>query len=251
MDVDFRHMHAIGFFTHLMIANLALLLFNLLPAFPMDGGRVLRALLARRMDYLRATHLAASVGQAMAIVFGIVGMFLNPFLMFIAIFVYLGAGQEASMVETRRAMQGVPLKYAMMKRFQSLAPNDSLQRAADELLAGAQHDFPVVEGDRVVGMLSRDDLIRAFQVGDKRALVCSIMRRDCPIVTERDLLDVVFRRMQEEGCSSLPVVSDNRLVGIITLENIGELVLLSQASERLPSNSSSPTTAKEFHHSAL
>ena len=122
LKIDFRHLHAVGFLNHLMIANLVLLVFNLLPAFPMDGGRVLRALLARRMDYLRPTHLAASIGQAMAIVFGIVGMFLNPFLMFIAIFVYLGAGQEASMVETRRAMQGVPVKYAMMKRFQSLSP---------------------------------------------------------------------------------------------------------------------------------
>ena len=100
-------------------------------------------------------------------------------------------------------------------------------------------------------MLSRDDLIRAFQVGDKQAAVGSIMRRNCPIVSDLDLLEAVFRQMQEEGCSSLPVVSDNRLVGLITLENIGELVLLSQAGERLPSKLLSDTTAKEFHDSAL
>ena len=94
-------------------------------------------------------------------------------------------------------------------------------------------------------MLSRDDLIRAFQVGDKQAAVGSIMRRNFPIVSDLDLLEAVFRQMQEEGCSSLPVVSDKRLVGLITLENIGELVLLSSDRERLQSKSSSENTAKE------
>jgi len=230
-DVDFRHVRTVNFLSNLMIANGSLCIFNLIPAFPMDGGRVLRALLARRMDYLKATHVAASVGQALAIALGIAGMFYNPFLFFIAIFVYLGAGAEASMVETRRALQGVPVQYAMMTRFQTLSAGDPLARAAQELMAGAQHDFPVVDGNRVVGMLVRDDLFKALQAQSDTALVADVMRRDCPIVSQNDMLETVFRRMQEQGCSSLPVMSGDRLVGVITLENVGELIVLRQAHQ--------------------
>jgi len=230
-DWDFIHVRMVNFLNKLMTANVILVLFNLIPAFPMDGGRVLRALLARKMDYMKATQMAASIGQALAIVLGIVGMLYNPFLLFIAIFVYLGAGSEASMVETRRALQGVPVQYAMMTRFQTLSPADPLARAAQELMAGAQHDFPVVENGRVVGMLVRDDLFKALQSQTDTASVESVMRRDCPIVSQNDILETVFRRMQEQGCSSLPVVSGERLVGIVTLENVGELMILRQARQ--------------------
>jgi Zn-dependent protease/predicted transcriptional regulator len=237
-DITSRPDDLVGFLSRLLLANLSLFVFNLLPAFPMDGGRALRALLAQRMDYLHATHLAASIGQAVAILFGVVGMFLNPMLLFIAIFVYIGAGQEASMVETRRALHGVPVKRAMMTRFQLLAPGDSLEHASEELLAGAQQDFPVVEGGQVVGMMTRDSLFQAFKDGGIRCTVGTIMRRDCPTVSPNELLEAVFRRMQEEGCSSLPVVSNGQLVGLVTLENIGELLVLNEARERLPRSAS-------------
>jgi predicted transcriptional regulator len=178
----------------------------------------------------------------MAILFVIVGLFgipgwfaANPFLLFIALFVYIGAGQEASMTETRIAMQGLPVRHAMMTRFRVLSPQDSLQTAADELMAGAQQDFPVAEGSKVVGMLRREDLFRALREQDHHSLVGSVMTRDCPTVSENEMLEAVFRRMQHDGCSSLPVVSGDRVVGLITLENIGEMLMIRQARGGLAS----------------
>src|SRR5690606_21292040 len=194
-------------------------------------------------DYIQATHTAASVGQGMAILFVIVGLFGSPgwfppniFLLFIALFVYIGAGQEASMTETRVAMQGVPVRHAMMTRFRVLAPQDTLQTAIDELMAGAQQEFPVIEGDRVIGILRREDLIRALHERNGHATVASVMRADCPTVSENDMLEAVFERMQNDACTSLPVVNSNRgLVGLVTLENIGELLMIRKARQSLDS----------------
>jgi CBS domain-containing protein len=204
----------------------------------MDGGRVLRSLLAQRMDYMRATHVAASIGQAMAIMFGIVGFFgipgfmpPNPFLMFIALFVYVGAGQEAGMVESRLAMRGIPVQAAMMTRIHVLSPNDPLEIAARELVAGDQQDFPVVEQGRVVGMLRREDLFKAMRERQDHQLVGSIMHRECPVVEENQMLEAVLARMQHDDCPSLPVVRGDQIVGMITLENVGELMMLRQARE--------------------
>jgi predicted transcriptional regulator len=127
-------------------------------------------------------------------------------------------------------MQGIPVRYAMMTRFRSLAPDDLLQRAADELLAGAQRDFPVVDGNCVVGMLKHDDLIQAILSGQQQETVGSVMRRNCPIVSDQELLESVFRRMEENGCYALSVVGNDRLVGLTTLENIGELLTLRRSA---------------------
>jgi Zn-dependent protease len=150
--------------------NVYLLLFNLIPAFPMDGGRVLRALLATRLTYARATQIAATVGQAFAFLFGIVGLFgvpgvfsANPFLIFIAFFVYIGASQEAALAQMRDVSRRFPVSSAMVREFRILPDTATLQEAVDALLATSQHDFPVVDGSgNVAGILTRHDLIAAF-----------------------------------------------------------------------------------------
>jgi Zn-dependent protease/predicted transcriptional regulator len=222
--------HLDTFLKQLMVVNIFLVLFNAIPAFPMDGGRVLRALLAHFSgDYVRATQVAASVGQMLAIVFGFVGLFgTNPFLVFIALFVYLGAQEEAHLVQMQSLIKGLPVRAAMMTRFRTLSPGDSLATAAAELLHGAQQDFPVVDGDRVVGLLQRNDLVASLAEGSA-IRVGDVMLRDCGTVDDTEMLAGTFERMRERGCSALPVLHDGRLVGIITLENVGELMMINSA----------------------
>lgn len=219
----------VGFLAELMYVNAALVLFNLLPAFPMDGGRVLRAILAQRMDYVQATQAAASVGQAMAIFFGMLGLFTNFFLIFIALFVYVGAQQEAQMVQMRSLLEGVPVREAMVTRFRAVTKDTSLAEIIRELLAGEQPDFPVVDHDKTIGVLTRSDLIKAVAEGREYDRVTNVMRDGCGTVDERDMLQDTFLRMQQAECPSLPVVRDDQLVGMITLENIGEWMMIQSA----------------------
>jgi Zn-dependent protease len=178
-----------NFLLRLMWVNVFLGAFNLLPAFPMDGGRVLRALLCMRLGRARATRLAAGIGQGMAILFGIAGFFGNPMLIFIAIFVYLGAEAEARAVETTSFIGGLQVKDAMMTRFRTLAAEDSLETGIHELLAGSQQDFPVVADGSVGGILRRNDLVQALAQGRREARVVEVMCRECRTVTASDPLD--------------------------------------------------------------
>jgi Zn-dependent protease/CBS domain-containing protein len=213
----------------LMLVNLFLAAFNMLPAFPMDGGRVLRALLAIRMDYTRATQLAATIGQGMALLFGLIGLFFNPFLMFIALFVWIGAGQEAAMTLMKSALGGIPVQRAMITDFRTLAPKDSLSRAVDLLLAGAQQDFPVVEGGAVVGIVTRGDLLAALARQEQRAPIDQVMRRDFLVADASDMLDVTFQRLQGHECRTIPVVHRGNLVGLLTMDNVGEFLSIQAA----------------------
>ncbi len=220
----------------LTIVNIVLVIFNLVPAFPMDGGRVLRSLLAQTLDYVQATQIAASIGQTLAILFGVIGLLgiprlagPNPFLLFIALFVYLGAEQEAHMVRVRSVMRGVPTWAAMVTRFRTLSPQEPLSAALSELLAGQQQDFPVLEEDRIVGMLVRKDLLAAIAEGKHDQPVGEVMRRDCRVVDAAEMLDSTFQRMREGECATLPVLREGRLVGIVTLENVGEWMMIQSA----------------------
>jgi CBS domain-containing protein len=212
-----------------MWINILLVVFNLIPAFPMDGGRVLRALLATRMDYARATQVAAGVGQALAVVFGFIGLFNNFFLVFIAIFVYLGAEAESQMVTLRSTFRNVPVREAMMTRFRTLFADDPLESAITELLAGAQHDFPVMADGHVVGLLPRDNLLKSLAQGQREGRVADVMQQPIPIVEDDAPLDRVFEKMREAGVQSLPVVRDGSVVGVLTLENIGEWAMIQSA----------------------
>jgi Zn-dependent protease/CBS domain-containing protein len=218
------------FLEKLMVVNLFLVAFNMLPAFPMDGGRVLRALLAMRMPRVKATHWAANIGQAVAILFGVVGLMTGQFmLMFIALFVYLGAQGEAHSVEMRSIFSGISVHDAMVRRFRTLDPHDSLVRAKEELLAGSQQDFPVVQEGQLAGMLERGDLIKALAQPEMRE-VQQVMRTDCPAVREGDPLDRVVAAMQAVGCATVPVVNiKGELVGLLTSENVGEWAMIQAA----------------------
>lgn len=217
------------FFERLVIVNVFLVVFNMLPAFPMDGGRVVRALLATRMDYARATRIAATLGQGMAFVFGFLGLFGNPFLVIIAIFIWMGAAQEAGMVQMKFALGGVPVERAMLTNFQSLSSHDSLARAMELILTGSQHDFPVVENGHVLGILTRNDLLVALAQQGQNSSVVDVMRRDFIQVDASEMLENIFTRLQGNECRTFPVLRDGRLIGLVTMENIGEFMMIRTA----------------------
>lgn len=218
-----------SFAGRLMVVNIFLVVFNMIPAFPMDGGRVLRALLATRMDYTRATNMAASLGQWIAFLFGFIGLFTNPFLLFIALFVWIGAEQEASMVKMKSALGGIPVRRAMLTEFRTLAPRDLLARAVEFILTGSQQDFPVTDDGHVVGVLTRSDLLRALAQQGQGVLVADVMRREFQVVDSTEMLETAFARLEACECHTLPVTRNGQLVGLVTMENVGEFVMIQAA----------------------
>ena len=221
----------------IFFVNVMLVAFNLIPAFPMDGGRVLRAALASRLDYVRATQIAAGVGQGIALLFGFAGLrFGEPMLLFIALFVFIGATQESAAVQMRSGFAGVPVSRAMIRDFRTLRPEDPLSRAVDLLLEGHQQDFPVLgakPGDPPLGILTRSDLLTALAEGRTDRPVGDATRRNCGTAHPRDLLEDVARGMEENGCPAVPVLDDGgAVVGMVTLENVGELAMVRAALNR-------------------
>jgi Zn-dependent protease/CBS domain-containing protein len=218
----------------LLYANVSLVLFNLLPAFPMDGGRVLRALLALRLDYVRATQIAALLGQAMAVLFGFAGLFGNPFLLFIAWFVWMAASQESSLVQIKSALGNIPVSRAMLKDYRTVSPDDPLQVVIDLILAGSQQDFPVAAEGRVVGVLTRQAVLTALSKRGEAGRVAEVMERDFHTASPNDMLEPLFLSMQAQRCRIVPVVNHGQLVGLVTLENIGEFLMIQSALETRP-----------------
>lgn len=228
-----------GLLGQVLAANVFLVVFNLLPAFPMDGGRVLRALLAMRLSPVRATRIAAAVGKALAVGLAFAGLFLlhNPMLMFIALFVWMGASGEAAVAEQKSLFANVPVRVAMLTEFRAISPDVSLGEVAQRLLAGSQTDFPVVAGRELVGLLTREGLVRGLSDGGGGGLAGQYLTRDY-ITADPDepLTRVVDRLQRQDGVvTTVPVLRDGELVGLLTAENVGEFVLVSRAlSSRRP-----------------
>ena len=220
------------FLASLAYLNVVLAVFNLLPAFPMDGGRVLRALLAMHIPRVQATRIASFMGQGMAVLFGLAGLMGNPFLVLIAVFVYLGAAQEYHTIRWEAAVEGLSAQSAMVTRYRTLQTNDPLLQVVEILLQGAQHDFPVLdEKARVVGMLLRQDLIAALSgAGGSGLSVRQAMRKLTASARPDEPLETVFERMQRAQLPVMPVFDANgTLVGLLTMENVAEVVLVQNA----------------------
>lgn len=222
----------------LQYVNIGLAIFNLIPAFPMDGGRVLRALLAMKLDYVKATRIAADIGQLLA--FGAAGWGLaigNVLLVFIAIFVYLGAEKEADLVKVRSALDGIPIQSVMIRDFRVLEPGHTLAHAVAHVLEGFQQDFPVTEEGRVVGVLTRRRLLTALAKRGRDLPVRDAMDRRFETADPNEMAEFAFARLEGCECHSLPVVQEGRVVGLLTAENIGEFLMIRSALRGEPPKS--------------
>ena len=219
------------FLTKVFFANVMLVLFNLIPAFPMDGGRVLRAVLALNMPAAKATGIAAGIGQTIAIVAGIWAIFSGQwFLMFIAFFIYLGAGQEAFAYRQAALGEGVTVQSAMMTDVRTLTVGNTLKEAADALLDTAQQDFPVVHGDQVQGLLTRDGLLRGLAEQGPSAYVAGAMSRQFASVGPDDDLGGALPTLQSSPGPLLVLdpAQEGRLLGMLTGENVQEYFAVKQ-----------------------
>lgn len=212
------------FLERLMVINIVLAVFNLLPAFPMDGGRVLRAALAMRMGRNHATQVAARVGQGLALGLGFIGLFYNPFLIFIALFVWIGAAAEAGSEQIKSTLSGAAVGRAMLTDFQVLSPDDPLSRAIELTMAGSQKEFPVLVDAVMVGVLGQADLLKGLQARGEQARAGDWMQREIQSADIDEPLEKVLERLQSCHCRLLSVTKAGRLAGIINLDNIMELI---------------------------
>jgi Zn-dependent protease/CBS domain-containing protein len=217
-------------------ANIILVLFNMIPAFPMDGGRVLRALLAMRMGNARATEVAVTIGQGFAVVFGILGAFYNPMLIIIALFIFLAASGEAAQAQLRAVAQGSLVSDAMITEFQSLGTSATVNEAAEALIRTTQTEFPVIDGSgRLRGVLTRDDMIKALKERGPETPVIDVMQADVPTVPARAKLDTALRSLMQKGRPVVGVTdAQDRLIGLLTVQNLGEMMMVHSARPDVP-----------------
>jgi CBS domain-containing protein len=214
-------------FTTIFLYNIMLAVFNLLPAFPLDGGRIFRALLAMRLDYVRATNIAATIGRILAVGLGLYGLFAGGlFTILVALFIYTAAGAEAREAAVRGALRGHTVQNAYSPSVYRLAPTTTIQQAANLMLYGGQRNFPVVDGERLVGFLAYQDLVAAVRTSPAYTPVDQIMRTDvAPLEPSLDLYEAQHR-LREQEVEALPVAGRGRFLGLIGLGQIEQYLRL-------------------------
>jgi Zn-dependent protease len=216
----------------LVWSNVFLGLFNLLPAYPMDGGRILRALFAERMDYVLATRRAVLIGQGLAMVMMLAGLVWNVWLVLIGFFLFLGAQMEDRTVMFHSLLEAVSMEDVMLTGFSILSPADTLEDALNKAVHTLQDDFPVVRGSNMVGVINKERIIEALR-REGNGYVQSAMTRSFEIAQRTDSLGLGFRKLGTRGLTMIPVVDDLRLVGIVTLQNLTHSMGLVLETRRL------------------
>jgi Zn-dependent protease len=220
-----------NFLFALMFVNLWLALFNLIPAFPMDGGRVFRALLAFRMNRNRATQIAANLGQFLAVGFIFAGLFYNPFLVFIGLFVFLGAQAEAEQTKTQSLLRGYTVGDALLEESPTIEYNATIGMAADQLLKSQNKHFVVDRAGITEGAIGRDEIIRALEELGEEAPVGRAMRKDVLYLSPEMPIEEAWKKMQEQNQPFALVTSGGKLVGALDLDNIVEFVMIRSAGQ--------------------
>lgn len=211
-------------------SNLFLGLFNLLPAYPMDGGRVLRSMLAQRMDYVQATRKAVTIGQSFAALFMVAGIW-SPWLMMIGVFLFIGAQIEDRTALFQSVLETVRIEEVMLTDFSTLSSADTLEDALHKAVHSLQDEFPVIRGTDLVGIISRQRILDALRSGN--GYVQGVMNRGFQIAQRSESLAAIFRRIGTKGLSLVPVVDGGRLVGIVTMQNLTHSMALLAESRKL------------------
>ncbi len=206
---------------HIYWINLILAVFNLIPAFPMDGGRILRAILAQKMDYRKATKIAVNFGHIFALLFGYFGLIHGHLLLIvIAVFIYMAASSEELQVEIKETLKKFIIKDIMPSQFLTLEKDATLSKVLELIFHSRQEDFPVIEGARIIGFVTRYDIISGIHQQGVSVPVSRVMRKDFPFLRESDFLNKAQDIMQESNMKALPVVKDGRAIGVVTIEDI-------------------------------
>jgi Zn-dependent protease/CBS domain-containing protein len=219
----------------LIAINVWLAVFNLLPAFPMDGGRVLRAILVMRMrDYTKATIKAARVGRVFALIFALVGIFAlaSPLLAIIAVFIWIAGTSEALSVQTSALLEHVRVESVMITDFHTLSPTDTLEHAADLMIEGFQQDFPVTANKALVGLLTRRDLLKGLAEAGGHSTVGDAMQRQFSTASVNERADAALERLSGMRGAAMPVTRGDEVVGVLTAENVSEFLSLRAATRR-------------------
>ena len=208
----------------LFSVNVALVLFNLIPAFPMDGGRIFRAALSTRMSRVQATRYASSLGKFMALVFFLLGLFSNIILTVIAVFIYFGAHSENIMIQQISLLQGNDIRDAMLTDFTALGPDDTVQDAVDRILDSTEQDFIISENGQPVGILFMDDIIPVLRNKERDTPIREVMKTEFTSLKAGDPLPSAYRQLKRGDRNFFPVVEDGKLVGVLDMNNINEFL---------------------------
>jgi len=220
-----------NFLFYLLAVNVALVVFNMIPAFPMDGGRVFRAILSTRMSRVQATKAATGLGKLLALVFFLFGLFSNIILAVIAVFIYFGAHSENIVIQQISLLEGNDIEDAMITDFTTLNPGDPLQTAIDRILASTEQDFIVTDGKEVVGILFMSDLAPALRERGKETLVADVMERDIITLNAKDPLPSAYRQLKRGNKNFFPIVDEGKIVGVLDMNNINEFLTFRAAHD--------------------
>jgi len=228
-DTNLEAITGQNFLILLMYVNLFIAAFNLIPAFPMDGGRILRAVLSFRFDRIKATRYAMIAGQGFGVIFALVGLFINPFLFVIGIFVVIGARLEYTQVRYRSLLVDYKAQDILMEEYSTLQQDELLKNAVDLLLKSAQTGFLVKEDDEIVGILSKNDIINGLSKHGQEVPVREVMTTGFKHVDAATPLRDIFKTMQREKLDILPVFDGQKLIGVIDQDNIQEFIMVQSA----------------------